>query len=252
MSWLRGMEISVIDTETTGLDPESSHLVEVAVVHLTLGVGEPSVAYSTRIRPPVPIPAGATAVHGIADEDVADAPTFAEALPDLCAAIRGVCAAWNAPFDFGHLSAEIGRLDMEPSGPLAWPWLDSMVWSREVDRYSKGGHSLAAAAARHRIAYPAHGAAADAMVTALLLPRLLRRCWVLPAGHWSDIESLARWQEDLALRQEADLGRWLLTKGQVRSDWPWHALAGVTPPSLALPEPRVRVGADGTVEEVVA
>ena len=62
------------DLETTGTDPASDRIVEIAAIRL-----EPDGSRSSRCRrlnPERPIPRGASAVHGIHDQDVADSPTF--------------------------------------------------------------------------------------------------------------------------------------------------------------------------------
>ncbi|MDA0232626.1 MAG: 3'-5' exonuclease, partial [Chloroflexi bacterium] len=66
--------LAVIDTESTGLNPETARIVSISVLRV-----EPDGRRSLRselINPGVPIPAGATAVHGITDADVADRPSF--------------------------------------------------------------------------------------------------------------------------------------------------------------------------------
>lgn len=64
------------DLETTGVDPASDRIVEVSV--LRIDPDGTRAMRTRRINPERPIPAGATAVHGIRDEDVADAPTFCQ------------------------------------------------------------------------------------------------------------------------------------------------------------------------------
>ncbi len=66
--------LAVIDTESTGLNPDTARIVSISVLRL-----EPDGRRSLRselVNPGIPIPAGATAVHGISDEDVADKPPF--------------------------------------------------------------------------------------------------------------------------------------------------------------------------------
>jgi len=62
------------DLETTGVDPARDRIVEIALLRL-----EPDgsrVSRTRRINPERPIPAEATAIHGITDEDVRDEPPF--------------------------------------------------------------------------------------------------------------------------------------------------------------------------------
>lgn len=65
----------VFDLETTGTDTATDRIVEISV--LRLDPGGQREQRTRRINPGRPIPAEATAVHGIRDEDVRDAPTFA-------------------------------------------------------------------------------------------------------------------------------------------------------------------------------
>ncbi len=76
--------IVCFDLETTGVDPATDRIVQISVLRV-----EPDGSRQVRTRkinPGRPIPPEATAVHGIRDEDVADAPTFrriAKGLLDL-------------------------------------------------------------------------------------------------------------------------------------------------------------------------
>ena len=67
--------ILVIDIETTGIDPATDAIIEIASVELVRdgGIANPM---DTLVRPTRPIPPAASAVHHIVDEDVASAPAF--------------------------------------------------------------------------------------------------------------------------------------------------------------------------------
>lgn len=62
----------VFDLETTGINPVSDEIIEIAAVKVRDGsiVGN----FSSLVNPGIPIPAGATAVNGITNQMVADAP----------------------------------------------------------------------------------------------------------------------------------------------------------------------------------
>jgi DNA polymerase-3 subunit epsilon len=66
--------LAFFDLETTGVDPAKDRIVEIAIIKLLPGGGRDSLV--RRVNPEMPIPASATAIHGISDEDVKDAPTF--------------------------------------------------------------------------------------------------------------------------------------------------------------------------------
>lgn len=70
-----------LDIESTGLDKENDRIVEIAICKIhTDGTKE---VKTRRINPGIPIPAGASEVHGIYDEDVKDEPTFTALAPGL-------------------------------------------------------------------------------------------------------------------------------------------------------------------------
>lgn len=70
----------VFDTETTGLSAKAEKIVELAGVKVKDGQ---ETRFHSLINPERHIPGRASSVHGIKDEDVAGAPTFAQLLPDL-------------------------------------------------------------------------------------------------------------------------------------------------------------------------
>lgn len=95
---------AVFDCETTGTTLELDEIVSLAVVRLNADGVETS-RFAQLVRPSCPIPAEATAVHGIGDEDVASAPVFGEIASELCELLDdAVFVAHNAPFDLGMLT----------------------------------------------------------------------------------------------------------------------------------------------------
>jgi len=68
--------LAFFDLETTGIDPATDKIVEIAILRLDPDLSRRSVAH--RVNPGRPIPKEATAVHGIADADVAASPSFRE------------------------------------------------------------------------------------------------------------------------------------------------------------------------------
>jgi exodeoxyribonuclease X len=86
--------VRIIDTETTGIEP-TDQLVEIASVDWTReGLGN---SRQTLVRPTIPIPATASAIHHIRDSDVEGAPEAAEAIALFSDA--PIFAAHNARFD---------------------------------------------------------------------------------------------------------------------------------------------------------
>lgn len=104
--------LSTIDLETTGTDVREDRIVEVAV--LTVYPGGTVVPFVRRVHPGRPIPAGASAVHGITDADVAGAPAFAAIAPDLFATLVGsdIAGFGVANFDVPLLVNEFARVGL--------------------------------------------------------------------------------------------------------------------------------------------
>ena len=98
------------DTETTGTSPLLDSVVSVAYA-LVQSNGAVSRA-STLVNPGRPIPASATAIHGISDADVTKAPTFAALAKSLLVRLTGadVVAGYNIRrFDLPLLAEEFRR-----------------------------------------------------------------------------------------------------------------------------------------------
>src|SRR5438552_1923649 len=98
---LADLTFVAFDTETTGLSPLASRLVELSGVKFAFD-GTVVSTFSTLIDPQSDIPPEATRVHGITDDMVVGQPTCAEAVPQFFAWANGpdvVLAAHNAQFD---------------------------------------------------------------------------------------------------------------------------------------------------------
>lgn len=128
--------IALIDTETTGRDPNADRLIEVGIV---IGVGgEVTRRESWLINPGRPIPKEVSAIHGIKDADVADKPPFAEVVHEIIACLAGtIPAAYNAQFDRNFLFAEIDRAGVRPADPppairREVDWIDPLAFAREL------------------------------------------------------------------------------------------------------------------------
>ncbi|HEY9785767.1 MAG TPA: exonuclease domain-containing protein [Candidatus Obscuribacterales bacterium] len=113
---LTDLDFIAFDVETTGLSPIACKLVELSAVRFRLGSKETSV-FSTLIHPETSIPEEVTAIHGITDEMVKDAPPAKDAIPAFLQFIgdeNAVLIAHNAAFDVGFLRVAVGRLGITP------------------------------------------------------------------------------------------------------------------------------------------
>ena len=105
--------IIFFDLETTGVDTSKDRIVEISMVKV--GVDGTKQVKTRRINPEMPIPAEATAVHGITDDDVRDEPTFRQIAKSLAQFIEGCdFGGFNSNrFDLPVLVEEFMRAGVE-------------------------------------------------------------------------------------------------------------------------------------------
>lgn len=97
------------DLETTGISITNDRIVEISFLKVMPDGSE--TCKTRRINPEMPIPAAATAVHGITDDDVKDCPTFKEVAKSLAEQLEGCdLAGFNSNrFDIPLLAEEFLR-----------------------------------------------------------------------------------------------------------------------------------------------
>lgn len=159
----------ILDTETTGFDPATDRLVEIAAVDLDPRSGALRNPRAHLIDPQREIPADASAVHGITAAMLVGAPRLEEVIGDYRSE-QVVYVAHNAAFDAGFLKALPGR------------WLCTLRLARQVFPQAPGYGNQALrdwlgieALPEWAAGLAAHRALFDVAVTALLLQRMLTR-----------------------------------------------------------------------------
>lgn len=162
----------VIDTETTGLDPDDGHrIVEIACIELLhhIPTGRKFHRY---VNPERDMPAEAYAVHGLSSEFLAEHPCFAEIVDELLAFIGDdQVVIHNAGFDLAFLNAELARLHRPK---LACPFIDTLAVARQ--RFPGAPASLDALCRRFAIDLSIrekHGADIDCGLLAVVYLELL-------------------------------------------------------------------------------
>jgi len=101
----------VLDTETTGIDPNDGHrIIEIGCVEVV----ERELTgrnYHVYINPEREVEAEAITVHGITNEFLKDKPKFAEIADEFFEFIKGAeLVIHNAAFDVGFMDSEFARL----------------------------------------------------------------------------------------------------------------------------------------------
>ena len=104
----------VLDTETTGLDPQDGHrIVEIGAVELHNHVPTGNV-YHQYINPLITMPDQAFAIHGLSDEFLSDKPKFSEIAKEFLDFIGSAkLVIHNAAFDIKFINAELRSIDEE-------------------------------------------------------------------------------------------------------------------------------------------
>ena len=165
--------ILVFDAETTGTDVETARAIQVAC--LTTREGRVEESWGSRINPEMPIPAEASAIHGIRDADVAGAPTFSQVLPELRARVEPVriLVGYNARTFDVPLTARLFRDHGAEFPPVrVLDVIDFVRWHFRHFRVRKLKEMC------EQLGLPpfeAHDALADVQATRLLLRELVRR-----------------------------------------------------------------------------
>lgn len=188
----------VLDLETTGLSPERDRITEVGAVKVRGGevLGE----LRSFVHPGRPIPPAVTAVTGITDPMVADAPTAEVILPTVRRFIGdAVLVAHNARFDLSFLRAALARAGLGGFDPMV---VDTARLARRLVRDEVRDLRLATLArfakSRHD---PAHRALADARATVDVLHALIERAGTLGATTVEDLQELTRSTSDRRFRR---------------------------------------------------
>ena len=105
--------LAIFDLEATGLSVTNDRIVEIAIVKIAPD-GKRS-EFHKRLNPEQAIPKEVSEIHGIYDEDIKDAPTFKQIIPELEAFIENTdIAGYNSnKFDLPMLAEELLRAGSE-------------------------------------------------------------------------------------------------------------------------------------------
>lgn len=159
----------VLDTETTGLDPQQGHrVIEIGCVEIENRrlTGRHFHCY---INPDREIDDGAVQVHGITAQFLADKPRFKQVVSEFLDFVRGAeLVIHNAPFDIGFLNHELALLGQrhEPVERQC-AVIDTLVMARK--KHPGQRNSLDALCKRYEVdnsQRELHGALLDAEILA--------------------------------------------------------------------------------------
>ncbi len=223
-AWLTGPFLS-LDLETTSPDPETARIVTAHAVECSAAGA--NVIGSWLVNPGIPIPAEASAIHGITDEIAATGQP-----PDLAvSAISNTMAmAWmegrpvvimNAGYDLGVVRAERARIGLPALtvGPL----LDPHIIDRGCDPYRAGKRKLLDLARQYRVKTgEAHSAKDDALMAARIVWAMANGELCSEIAHLS-LEEMQTWQRATHAKWALQYRSWLRSGGKpadVDAEWP--------------------------------
>ncbi len=162
------MRLIILDTETTGLDPNLGHrVIELAAVEI-VDRRLTGNQFHRYINPERASDEGALQVHGLSEEFLRDKPKFREIVNELLDFASGAeLVIHNAPFDTAFLNRELDLLDLKPIAEYCPRIIDTLQMARDLHPGKK--NSLDALCERYQIdnsARTLHGALLDANLLA--------------------------------------------------------------------------------------
>ena len=180
----------ILDTETTGLDPNEGHrVIEIGAVEV-VNRSITGRDFQTYLNPGRAIDPGAQEVHGISLEFLQDKPTFEQVVDELLAFVKDAeLIIHNASFDVKFLDSELKRLGRPGLTTWTGPITDSLSYARSL--YPGKRNSLDALCERYGISNThrqLHGALLDS--------RLLAEVWL----------AMTRGQDSLAIEDQTMVG----------------------------------------------
>jgi exodeoxyribonuclease X len=224
---LTDVKFIILDTETTGANVETAHVIEVAARAWSLGKYKkfPRV-FETKVDPGVKIPPSSSAVHHITDRDVAGCPVLEEIVPELMTVIGDApIVAFNSEFDrkmlrgtplYDRYWVDVYRLAMRT-------WHVGEVNENGFALESLKQQELRYWLGLREVGGDAHRAAADILVTGLVFQTAADR--YLKSGMADDYDGFIEWLESpifhktipigargVAGKQPEDLEDWQLKK----------------------------------------
>lgn len=166
---MNDFKYAVVDLETTGQSKSKDHIIQIAIV--IVENGDITETFSTFVNPQMEIPAFIQELTNISEEDVKNAPTFAQIAARVDELIGdAIFVAHNVDFDYSFLQSELKRVNM---AKLYCKTIDTLELCKILFP-SSDSYQLGDLAKSLNIELTnAHRADDDALATA----KLLQKCW---------------------------------------------------------------------------
>lgn len=222
------MTTRILDTETTGTDPDKDRVVQIASIDLTRDGGFYN-PLAKLVDPCIPVPPEASAVHHIIDADVRGRPQLADVIGEFSGA--DLYVSHNARFDQGFVAVALGNPPWVCTYKIALrAWPDAPSHSNQALRYWRG-HLAPFGVTRDSV--KPHDAVSDVLVTGALFLDLARSVTVADMLKWSvepALISICRFgskhrgkaMSEIA-REDPSYLKWVVNKSEMDSDTKWSA-----------------------------
>ena len=179
----------VFDLETTGFNAASGDtIIEIGAVKIKNG--EIIDKYDRLIKPPISIPERITKVTSITNDMVADCPNEEIVVKDFIEWVKDLpMVAHNAKFDTSFIEMAYKKYNL---GEYKNVVLDTLALSRLIDQ-DQSRHSLSAITKRYGVEFDEeshHRADYDALGTALVFDKMLKKLEAVNISKISDLDSL--------------------------------------------------------------
>lgn len=228
-AWAR-IPMRGFDIESTGVDVATDRILTLTLIDIEPGT-RPT-AHSWLINPGVPIPEGATAIHGITNEHVAahgmdpgQALFEAAGLIALGLGHGKPLVTMNGSYDLSLFEHEclrhgVDTLASRLGGPAGIkPVIDIGVLDKRIDRYRRGGRKLTDLCATYRVRHTgAHDAEADALAACRLWPKIMEHPDLRGATLGELHAAQVRWRRE----QVTSLEEYHRRKGKLDGDYDPH------------------------------
>lgn len=218
------------DVESTGRDKETARMVQAAIGWAqSAGEWHPDVRL---VNPGIPIPAEATKIHGITDDQVADAAREGDVAADArdrmygTWSAGGVVVGTNVVYDLTLLDRALER-DGRPPLEICGPVIDTFVLDKAIDKFRKGSRKLEATCQVYGIPLDgAHDAGADSFAALRLAYRIIE-----DGGEYNDppyplramtMEQIHDYQKAAYVEQQTSLIGYFRRTGQLFDAWSTH------------------------------
>lgn len=207
LSWFK-QPFFALDVETTGLDPASNRIIELALVPFNMGASQ---SFSSLFSIDGLLPKEIINITGISDDMLKGQPSFLEKADQVLSLLKDVpfIVAYNAKFDRPFVESEFARVNRALPDI---PWVDPYIFVCEFDRY-KRGKKLTDAAKRWGVSLEnAHRAQDDAKAAGELILKMADKIGVNDLSDLLNQQKIWFWQNAHSMAEFRKSSSWEINR----------------------------------------